>query len=164
MQGTNRYARIGLPLLLTLALGLVPALSLARQDDPPPGPPDPQRMLDHMAEKLDLSDQQRQDLAAAFASHKEAMRAGGEKMRAAREALDKQIHADVFNESAIRQAASTVGALEAERAVDRGKLFQQVRGILNDEQLQKFLDMEEHHRERMQEHREFGPPRHGPRY
>jgi periplasmic protein CpxP/Spy len=169
MQGTKRKERLGrliFPLALAVLLGLVPALGFAKPADPPPGPmgpggPDPEMMLDRLTEKLDLSDQQRQDLAGIFASHKEAMRATFAKMKDARDALDQAIHADTFDETAIRDASAAVAAVEANGAVERGKLFQQVKGILTPEQLQKFEEMRQNRKERMHDRHGRGGP-HGP--
>ena len=65
------------------------------------------------------------------------------------EALNAQIHAETIDEAAIRKAAGVVAVLEADQAVNRAKLFQEIRGILTPEQLQKFEQMREERRERM---------------
>jgi len=155
MDRKERLGRIAFPLALALLLGLAPALCLAQPRGGPPGPPDPERMLDRMTEQLDLSDQQRQDLDAVFAAHRKAMRSTHEAMSAARETLDSQIHAETFDERAIRKAAAVMAVLEADQAVGRAKLFQEIRGILTPEQLQEFEQTREDRRERM------GPGRRG---
>jgi Spy/CpxP family protein refolding chaperone len=165
MQVKNKLGRNAPALVLTLLLGLAPTLGLAEHGDYPPGPPDPERMLNHLTEQLDLSDQQRKDLAGVFAAHKEAVRADGDKMKAAWEALETQIHADAFDESAIRQASAGVAALQANRAVERGKLFQAIRGILTPDQLQKFQEMRQQHQDMMKERGgPMGGRHHGPSF
>ena len=162
MDRKTRLARLAPLALLTLMLCLVPTLGMAQRGGPPPGPPDPEMMLDHMTERLDLSDQQRQGLAAVFAAHRESVRAEDEKMFAARKTLGDQIHSETFDEVAIRKAAAAVASLEADRAVERGRLFQQIRGILTPEQLKEFEEMREHRRERMEQRRGDGPMGPGP--
>ena len=62
MDVKGRLAKIAPRLLLTLLLGPLSTFGLAQPADPPPGPPDPEMMLQRLTEQLDLSDQQQQDL------------------------------------------------------------------------------------------------------
>ncbi len=156
MDGRKRFGRIAFSLAIAMLLGLAPAASLAQYRGGPPEPPDPERTLDRMAERLDLDDQQREDLSAIFTAHRREMRSTHEAIRAAREALNTQIEAEDFDERAIRKAASVLTALDADRAVGRAKLFQEIRGILTPEQYQEFQQMREDRRGRM------GPGRRGP--
>jgi len=149
MNGKERLARTVFPLALALLFGLAPALCLAGPGGGPPGPPDPEMMIERMTEQLGLNDQQSDDLEAVFAAHRKAMRSTHEAMRTARENLSNQIHSETFDEVAIRKAAGVVAALEADQAVGRGKLFQEIRRILTPEQLQKFEQIREERRERM---------------
>ena len=150
MNGKQRLARTAIPLALALLFGLAPALCLAGPGGgPPPGPHDPEMMLERMTEQLGLSDQQSDDLAALFAAHRKAMRSTHEAMRTARESLQNQIHAETFDEAAIRKASGVVAALEADQAVGRAKLFQEIRRILTPEQLQKLEEIRAERRERM---------------
>ncbi len=165
MNRKRTVAKFVPSLLLVLSAAAFSGLILAQPAGPSPGPPDPEKMLQRLTEKLDLSDQQQQDMAAAFASHRVAMQAGMQKMQAARQALDDQIHAATFDENAIRQASATVAGLEADGAVERGKLFQQIRGILTADQLQKFEQLRAEHRQKMQQWRQGdGPGPHGPHH
>ena len=149
MNGKKRLGRIAVPLVLTLLLGLAPALCLAQPRGGPPGPPDPEMMLERMTEQLGLSDQQSDQLEALFTAHRKAMRSVHEAMRTAREALNAQIHAETIDEAAIRKAAGVMAVLEADQAVNRAKLFQEIRGILTPEQFQKLEQIREERRERM---------------
>ncbi len=148
MDRKERLGRLAFPLALALLLGLAPALSLAQPRGGPPGPPDPERMLDRMTERLDLTDQQRQDLDAVFTNHRKTMRPTHEAMRTARESLDSQIHAEDFDEGAIRKAAAVMAVLEADQAVGRARLFQEIRGILTPEQVEKFEQLREERQEK----------------
>lgn len=145
-----RYA----PLVVALALGLaVPALALARGGHghnphgmPGHGPQDPEARIEMMAAHLDLSDEQRAQLEEILDARREQGEARREQMKAAREALADQIHADVFDEIAIRAAAAGVAAIEADRAVARAEGFQQIKQILTPEQLRQLEEMREQRR------------------
>ena len=118
-----------------------------------PGAMDGHR-LEHLALRLELSDGQREELRAAF---EERFEAGGEvrqSMFEARRTLHEAIHAETFDEAAIREAAAAVAALEADMAVERAKQAAKLREILTPEQLAKLEQMRE-------ERRGFG--RRGPR-
>jgi Spy/CpxP family protein refolding chaperone len=149
MNGKERLARTAIPLALALLFGLAPALCLAEPGGGPPGPPDPEMMIERMTEQLGLTEQQSDDLEAVFAVHRKAMRSVHEATRTARENLDTQVHAATFDEAAIRKAAGVLAVLEADRAVAQAKLFQEIRRILTPEQLQKLEQIREERRERM---------------
>ena len=163
MEGKQRLARSAFPLALALLFGLAPAFSLAQPGGGPPGPPDPEMMIERMTEQLGLTDQQGDDLAAIFAAHRKAMRSVHEATRTARENLDTQIHAASFDETAIRKAASVLAVLEADRAVAQAKLFQEIRKILTPEQIQKLEQIREERRERMGPGRGMHSPGTGPK-
>ena len=145
---------------LALLLAALPALAEPRGHGRGGGPGGPGLMdghrLEHLALRLELSDGQREELRQAFADRFEA---GAETRRAlfeARRALGEQIHADSFDEAAIRQAAAAVAALEADMAVERARGAQQLRQILTPEQLAELEQMRDERGERR-----FG--RRGPR-
>ncbi len=105
-----------------------------------PGAMDGHR-LEHLALRLELSDGQREELRQAFG---EGFEDGAEVRRAlfdARRALAERIHAETFDEAAIREAAGAVAALEADAAVGRAQQAQKLRQILTPEQLAEFEEM-----------------------
>ena len=128
--------------LILLAASL-PALAQGRGDHQRgrgPGMMDGHR-LEHLAQRLELSDGQREEFKEMFVARFEA---GGESRRAvfeARQALDAQIHADSFDEAAIRTAAGALAALEADLAVERAAQVQKMRQLLTPEQLAKLDEM-----------------------
>ncbi len=104
--------------------------------------------LEHLALRLDLSDGQREELKQAFIARSEA---GDETRRGifeARRALEERIHADSFDEAAVREAASALAALEADAAVERARQAQKMRQILTPEQLAELDEMREERRGR----------------
>ena len=104
--------------------------------------------LEHLALRLELSDGQRAELRQAFEARFEA---GAETRRAlfeARQELRRQIHADGFDEEAVRQAAAAVAALEADAAVDRARQAQKLRQILTPDQVAELERMRDERGER----------------
>ena len=97
--------------------------------------------LEHMAQRLELSDGQREELKEAFAARFETGAETRRGLSEARQRLDDQIHAASFDEAAIRKAAGALAALEAEVAVERARQAQKMRQILTPEQLAKLEEM-----------------------
>ena len=91
-------------------------------------------MIEHVAQRLDLSDEQRDQIRDILLSHKDELQAELQAVRDARSAQFDAIHADTFNEAAIRAAAAEVGTAEAELAVTRGVIVSEVRQVLTPEQ------------------------------
>lgn len=88
----------------------------------------------HMAQKLGLSDEQTQQVQTIFANHKAEMSASMAQMKTARTALFDAVHADNFDESAVRAAAANVATVEADLAVSHAKIASEVRNILTPDQ------------------------------
>src|SRR5262245_60002324 len=92
------------------------------------------RMFRHMAQALDLSDDQKtkiKDVLKTYAAEVEAqMKASG----SARRALHQAILAEPIDEAAIRSAAAALGSVEGNGAVLFAKIRSQVDPILTDEQ------------------------------
>jgi Spy/CpxP family protein refolding chaperone len=86
---------------------------------------------------LDLTDDQRQQIRAAMSSHREEYRALAERTRAARRAQQVAIEQVPMNESQIRAASSELAAAEADAAVLRARVHEQVFSLLTPEQQTK---------------------------
>lgn len=113
------------------------------------------KMLHRALAELDLTDDQKvrvHDVLMASADETDAAREQG---RAAREALAEAMHAEVFDEAAIREAYARVATLDADRIVRRAQAFQEIRGILDPVQLETLEEMREEMHERFAE-REAG--------
>jgi len=161
------------PMALALALMLAPA-ALAQPSGRPMGPgpggpgPGPGRgpNLERMTQQLDLTDQQRDQIREILDNHRDGAQKLDQEMRAARDTLHDAIHAEVFDETAIRDAAAAVSLLEADRAVDMARTLSQVRQVLTPEQREKLAEMQqtrrEHRQDRMHDrmmwHRQGSPP------
>jgi len=86
---------------------------------------------------LGLTDDQRQQIRAAMSSHREEFRAVAERTRAARQAQQAAIEQVPMNESQIRAASSELAAAEADAAVLRARVHEQVFSLLTPEQQTK---------------------------
>ena len=105
------------------------------------GPP-----LQVLGALLDLTPVQEEQIEDLRETTKPAVLDLFDQLRSARQALHDQIENEVFDEGAIRHAASVVAAVEADLAVQRALVATSVRDILTEEQLQQLeLLREEHH-------------------
>lgn len=159
----RRRLTIALSGLLLLAASL-PALAQPPGHGPHRGGPGGRdgHRLEHLALRLDLSDGQREELRQAF---DERFEAGAEARRAmfeARRALAEQIHAESFDEAAIRAAADVVASLEADAAVERARQAQKLRQILTPEQYAELEQMRGERRQRFGRRGPRGPGFDGP--
>ncbi len=133
-----------IPLLaLSLLLTAIPAALLAA---PPghggrPGGPGRGFMAEHMADRLELTDEQREQIRAIHQAHGDETAPLMEALSAARRELDDAIHAELFDEALIRAAAGSVAEAEADLAVRRAQITGDVRQVLTPDQYQKARDM-----------------------
>jgi len=155
-----------------LVLVLVPAMLIAQpMMGRPLGPEDaPGFMAARALQHLDLTDTQKDQLKGLVESHRDTMRDRMKAMFEARESLNKAIHAEPYNEQAVRTAAQKVGQLETDMALSRAQMRQQLKSILTPEQfgqLEGFgMAMRSRAREQMRDRgprcdcgRGFGPGR-----
>jgi Spy/CpxP family protein refolding chaperone len=135
-----------------------------------PGPGGPFGMLGEFGRglrQLDLSEAQREQLRGVMDSHRAEFQALGDRMRTAHEALDAVVTADSVDESAIRARSADVAAVQADAAVLRGKVHQEIFSLLTAEQQAKAKELKAQAQARMKERasrlRERGnrPPQQG---
>lgn len=115
----------------TLTLLAVPAVAFAgrRAALPAPG-----FFLQRMTQRLDLTPQQVDEIRGILKSHEAELEAEVGAIKTAREKLFDTIHADTFDEAAIRSASAKVGTAETELAVTRGEIAHEIKGVLTPEQ------------------------------
>jgi Spy/CpxP family protein refolding chaperone len=101
------------------------------------------RVLQRLAEKLDLTEAQRTQIHNLIAGEKAVLQPLLNRLHAARKDLRETIHADQANESSVRAAAAKVAAVEADLAVERRKLYGKIAPVLTDEQRQKLAELEQ---------------------
>lgn len=109
------------------------------------------RGVQAVLKQLQLSETQKQQVADILAQDREAQKDLITQQAQARLALFNAIHADQFDESAVRAAAQQVAAGEAELAVLRARIVSQVRAILTPEQLSLLAEVREEAQQRLEE-------------
>jgi Spy/CpxP family protein refolding chaperone len=110
-------------------------------------------MMERLFDRLDLTADQRDQIHELFAKHRDELGPLLDQSQAAHQALADQIHADTFDEKAIRKAAADLAGTEADLAVARGRFFQDISRILTPEQRDQLRDMMANARQRREEFR-----------
>jgi Spy/CpxP family protein refolding chaperone len=87
-----------------------------------------------LAEDLELSDAQREEISGIMDAAREEGAPLWEQMEASRQALKDATTAEPFDENAVRAAAAQMGAVTAEMAIHRAGVLAQVRSVLTPEQ------------------------------
>ena len=103
----------------------------------------------HFLKKLDLSQEQQDQVKAIMDRHQSEKQLLHENIKNTGKALREAVHADTFNEQAIRTASKTLSANKEEMAVFRGKIFAEIRPLLTPEQIEKLSEMRIRHHKRM---------------
>jgi Spy/CpxP family protein refolding chaperone len=104
--------------------------------------------------QLDLSDEQRARIREVMASHRDELRAVGEKLRAARRAQHEAGTAAQFDEQAVRAKAADVAAVAADAAVLRARVHSEVFAVLTPEQQAKAAELQAQRQARREQRRE----------
>ncbi len=127
------------------------------------GPPRgiPAGVLQLPLRRLDLTDEQRDQVRTVIEEGREAALAQAPEMRAAREALDEAVSTPSVDEARIRALAADLGRLAGDGAVRRAQVYAAVWQLLTPEQQARAGEIEAERaerrsarRERMEERRE----------
>jgi protein CpxP len=102
-------------------------------------------------QRLDLTDAQRSRVKEILDSHRNDLRALGDKAMAAHQALDAATASDSFDEATVRTKAAEVGAVDADMAVMRARVYNEVYQILTPDQQKQLKQLQTEMRQRMQE-------------
>ena len=98
--------------------------------------PSVQRMFNRIADRLDLSDSQRDQVKGVLRSHKDAILAQVQAAQEARHNLHQAMSASPFDEGSIRARAAVLGQVEGDGAVLHAQIRAEILPILNDDQKQ----------------------------
>jgi len=96
-----------------------------------------ERVFARVADRLDLSDSQREQIRGVLKAHKDAILENIQSVRQARLALRHSTEADPIDESAIRRNAAELGRSEGEAAILRAQIKAEILPVLNDDQKEK---------------------------
>ncbi len=136
--------------LLTLATaaaiiagGLTSAPAQSTTDSAPGTRPGRGQILQRIAWKLNLTDDQKTQLKTVWDAEKDTVKSLIGQWHEARQNLHAAIHAGDANESTVRAAAAKVAVVEADLAVERMKLYGKIAPILTDEQRRKIAGFEQ---------------------
>jgi Spy/CpxP family protein refolding chaperone len=134
----NRTSKV---LAATAAVLLLPAALFAALNRGTQGTPRPGALAQRVVERLDLTPQQIEQIRAILASHKAELTGELTRVKEARTRQFGTIHAETFDEAAIRAAGRAVGQAETELAVTRGQIVSEVRLVLTPEQQAEAKEM-----------------------
>lgn len=123
---------LGVSLVLTLFVSAVP-VSAESADYGLEGQTPILRILDFL-QSLDLTKQQKTEMAALVKAHREGIRSRTEEVKNTFEELAEVVNQDTFNEEEVRNSFKKLAAAGEELAVERAQLMNQVRSVLTDEQ------------------------------
>ena len=113
--------------------------------------------VDRLAERLDLTGEQREAIEAIFDAYRDELQLEGQALREAHEAMAEAARAEVLDEEAIRALGQGLGAAQAEQTITRARLHQEIRQQLTPEQQELFDQRMERHRFGPRGGRGFGP-------
>jgi Spy/CpxP family protein refolding chaperone len=109
----------------------------------------PDHFLHHIAGQLNLSADQQNQLKSVFAAQKDQLHTQMTQLHQARTNLANAVHADTFDEGAIRSAAAALGQAEADSAVLHAQLFAQIKQVLTPDQQAKAKALMQQHQQSM---------------
>ena len=107
-----------------------------------------------MLRQLDLTDDQRAQVRQVMDSHRDELRAVGERVMAAHRAQRDVVTSAQFDEQAVRAKAAELATAEADAAVLRAKVHSEVFAVLTPEQQAKAAELEAQREARAQQFRE----------
>jgi protein CpxP len=90
---------------------------------------------------LDITDAQRQQIRGIVDAREAELKDIGDRMRAAHEGMNALVTADTVDEAAIRARSADVAAVQADAAVLRARVRQEVFSILTAEQQAKAKEL-----------------------
>ncbi len=108
-----------------------------------------ERMFERMAHKLDLTDQQQQEIAAIRETTKENLSDTRGEMKAARKEIREAVQAGA-GEQEIQQMLIAQSANKARVIVERARAYQAIQEVLTEEQREEFAEMRERRKARME--------------
>lgn len=101
------------------------------------------RLLQRIADKLNLTADQRTQIKAVFVGEKDTLAPLLGALHDARKNLRSAIRANDATEASVRAASAKVAAAEGDLAVERMKLYGKIAPILTDAQRQQLADLQQ---------------------
>ena len=113
--------------------------------------------------QLDLSAPQKQAVSDIFKKYADDRHQAREGVQAARQRMAALMTADTFDEAAIRQRFQETAAAMEEAVVLRARMFAEIKGVLNPDQLKELAEREHNRQERMAQRKRHRGCRHAVR-
>lgn len=155
-NNTNTYSHINITRLFSFGL-LLTLLSLPVLSQPlGTGGQPPEAYLDRLAERLELSPQQRTDIKTIMSSGKIAAKPTEDAMQANRATLNTVINSDSPDQAQIESLAQTQGELVTESVLQKAAVKQQINAVLSADQrikMQAYKDARRDMRKTSKHHR-----------
>jgi Spy/CpxP family protein refolding chaperone len=99
------------------------------------------QILQRIAEKLNLTADQKSQIKTILAGEKDTLQNQLGQLHDARKNLRAAIQSADANENSVRAASAKVASVESDLAVERMKLFSKISPVLTDEQRQQISDL-----------------------
>lgn len=113
-----------------------------------------QELQQRLMNAIGLTPAQRMRIQEIRRSHDDDVIAAGRRIRQARQALDRAIMNESYNESEVRRAIEALAAAQADKIRLDSNVRTQVRGVLTSEQVQRFHQLEREMRRDMREQKQ----------
>jgi len=115
------------------------------------GPGGPGGILGPAFERLDLSDAQKARVKEILDSHQNDLRTLGTRSMTAHQALDTATTSDSFDEAAVRTRSAELAAIDADMAVMRARVYNEVYQLLTPDQQKQLKQLRAEMQQRMQD-------------
>jgi Spy/CpxP family protein refolding chaperone len=122
-------------------VGLSTTKSPAADDSAAAATPLRGQILQRIAEKLNLTADQKSQIKTILAGEKDTLQNQLGQLHDARKSLRAAIQSADANENSVRAASAKVASVESDLAVERMKLFGKISPVLTDEQRQQISDL-----------------------
>ena len=113
-----------------------------------------QQLQQRLMKAIGLTPEQRFRMQEIRRSHEDETLTAGRRLRQARQALDRAIMSEPYNEAEVRRATEALATAQADKIRLDASVRAQVRGVLTPEQVQRFHQLQREMRQQMQQERE----------
>lgn len=148
----NKWKALAGSLVLSSVMA-APAMVMASPDGDHGPHHHKQRMFEHIADELDLTEGQKAQLKANREASKEAFKARREAMHEAHKALRDAVSSGA-DQATLDSLGAKIGALEVQKAQEMEKQRTQFEAILTDEQKTRLEEMKAERKERFEKRKQ----------
>lgn len=121
-----------------------------------------QQLRQRVMQAIGISPEQRMRMQEIRRTHDDEIISAGRRLRQARQALDRAIMSEQFNEAEVRRATEALTAAQADKIRLDASVRSQVRGVLTADQVQRFHQLQREMRREMREQQQDQQKETGP--